>query len=110
MKMENASGALAEEDTMIATPLVGIAMNIAFSDSFTLRSQVVGMALSAGEGNGEGFDAEAAIIWTFYEGLYLTAGYKLFRADVEFDTEIMDATNGGDFDIEGPFFGLGLVF
>jgi hypothetical protein len=110
MEMANATGALAEEETLIGTPLVGVEMNVAFSDSFSLRTQVIGMSLSLSDANGEAIDAEAAFIWTFYEGLYLTAGYKLFRTDVEFDTEIAEVTNNGDFDIEGPFFGLGLVF
>lgn len=110
MEMTNATGALAEEDALIGTPLVGVEMTIAFSDSLTLRTQIIGMSMSLSEANGEAVDAEAAFIWTFYEGLYLTAGYKLFRTDVEFDTEIAEVTNNGDFDIEGPFFGLGLIF
>ncbi len=115
MEMENASEVVSEEHTIIPAPLVGVAMDIELSDTFTLRGQIVGMSMSLGEAHGEAFDAEAAITWTFYEGLYITGGYKLFRTDVEFGTDTDDddaagITNGGDFDIEGPFFGLGLVF
>jgi hypothetical protein len=110
MEMEDDNGVSAEEDSTIPSPVVGLAMNLDLSDSFTLRGQVVGMSLDTSDASGEAFDAEAALSWTLFEGLYITAGYKLFRADAEFDTDIEDKPNKGDFDIEGPFFGLGLVF
>jgi len=110
MEMENALGALSEQTALIPTPLVGVAMNIDLSESLAIRAQVTGMGLSVSDASGEAFDAEAAITWTFYEGLYITGGYKLFRTDVEFDTDVDDVVDAGDFEIKGPFFGLGLVF
>ncbi|NQT21268.1 MAG: hypothetical protein HQ592_16285 [Planctomycetes bacterium] len=110
MEMANATGAIAEETSIVGIPLLGIEMTVSLSDTLLLRTQVIGMSLSVSDANGEVVDAEAAFIWTFYEGLYLTAGYKVFQADVEFENSIQNITNRGDFSIQGPFFGLGLVF
>ena len=110
MEMTNTTGAMAEETSIIGTPLLGVEMTVVLSDTFLLRAQVIGMSLSVGDANGEVVDAEAAFIWTFYEGLYLTVGYKVFEADVEFANSIENITNRGDFSIQGPFFGLGLIF
>jgi hypothetical protein len=99
-----------EKDSIIPAPQVGLALDIALTDTFGFRCQIMGIAMDAHDVSGQAFDAEAAITWTIYDGLYVTGGYKLFRADAEFYTDEEDVTNKADFDIEGPYVGLGLVF
>jgi opacity protein-like surface antigen len=102
---------LSEQDALVPTPLVGVELYIDLTENIVVRGQVHGMALSVSDTIGEAVDAEAAVSWTLAEGLYVTGGYKLFRTDVEFeDEEGSDFPNKGDFDIEGPYFGLGIVF
>jgi len=110
MEMSNAQDALAEQNTLIPTPLAGIEMTVELADTLALRAQVVGMALNVNDASGQAVDAEAALTWTFYEGLYITGGYKLFRADVEFENNMNEIQERADFEIKGPFFGLGLIF
>jgi hypothetical protein len=110
MEMENTTGLLAEQDTLIPAPLLGLEMTVQLADTLALRAQAMGVAMSIDNASGQAVDAEAALAWTFYEGLYLTGGYKLFRADVEFQSDTSEVQNNADFEIKGPFFGLALIF
>jgi len=74
MEMTNAIGAVAEKETLIPTPLAGLEMTVQLGDTLALRAQLVGMALSVSDASGQALDAEAALTWTFYEGLYITGG------------------------------------
>jgi len=109
MTIEDAAGET-ERNATIPTPLVGFALNIEFSDSLDFRAQVSGMSLDISDGNGQVLDAEAAFRLRLFEGLCLVGGYKFFTTDAEFTTLVEDQFNRGDFTIEGPFFGLGLIF
>jgi len=109
LTIEDDAGPTQREAT-IPTPLVGVALDLELSESLSLRGQVAGMSLDISDGSGQVLDAEAAIRLQLFEGICLIGGYKLFTTDAEFMTEIEDEYNMGNFRIEGPFFGLGLIF
>lgn len=114
-RMEMESGtSLAKQTATVPTPQVGVAADLTLTKGFDFRAQIVGFALDTNDVNGEQFDAEGAFNLTLVQGLYITAGYKFFRVNGDFarnDTDSDDSlSNNADFDIQGPFFGLGLNF
>jgi len=116
MDMENSAGALAEREATIPTPLIGAALDLSLTKGLMFRSQIMGFAMGSGSGDGEWYDAEAALNLTLFQGMYITGGYKFFRTNVDFNgADDHDGTNSSnansaDFDVKGPFIGLGLVF
>jgi len=114
MDMENSVGTVADQEATIPTPVIGAALDLSLTKGLMLRSQIIGFAMGSGSADGEWYDAEAALNLTLFQGMYITAGYKFFRADADFNGDHDDgadsAGNRADFDIKGPFIGLGLVF
>ena len=112
MEMQNTANALSVERGIVPTPQVGLGMDVSLTKGLLFRSQIVGFALDCNDANGQQFDAEAAINATIFQGCYITAGYKFFKADVDFSNNTDSAAQGdkADFNLQGPFFGLGFVF
>jgi len=114
MDMENSAGATAEREATIPTPLVGAALDLTLTKGLMLRSQIMGFAMGSGSVDGEWYDAEAALNLTLFQGMYITGGYKFFRVDADFNGDDSNGTHStgdrADFDLQGPFVGLGLVF
>jgi len=108
MELENTDGLQRELDSVVASPAVGVGIDLALSKDLLFRSQIVGFAADMYHANGQWFDAEGAFNLTLVEGIYFTAGYKFFRTNVDFDRDA--ETNSADFRMQGPFFGIGLVF
>ena len=113
MDMESGTTTRAEQTAVVPSPQIGVGIDLTLAKGFVFRSQIVGFALDTSGANGEQFDAEGALNLTLFQGLYLTAGYKFFRVNADFDRGNNNNSvlaNNADFEIQGPFFGLGLNF
>jgi len=108
MEMENETQQL-QQSSVLASPAIGLGLDVALSKDLLFRTQIAGFAGDINHVNGQWFDAEGALNLTLIQGVYITGGYKLFRADADFGNDTA-SQNSADFKLQGPYFGLGLVF
>jgi len=95
-------------DSLIPAPQLGIGVDVELLKNLVLRGHVTGMYSTLDKFDGCQTDLEASFVWTVADGLELIAGYKAFRANVDFNKR--NRTDSADFTAEGPFVGLGFRF
>jgi hypothetical protein len=75
---------------------------------FTVGANVSAMAADLGDADGSYFDSEAYVRWAVAPNLDFFGGYRYVRLDG--DGIASGRAFDAEFDVQGYFFGVGLVF